>query len=971
MVSRLALTLALELFLGSRLVSAAEADAERLAFFEKKIRPVLVKHCYDCHSEKAAKTNKLKGGLLVDTKAGLLTGGDSGPGVVPGKPGESSLIAALKYESFEMPPKGKLSPEVIRDFEHWIEQGALDPRVVEATSAPLKKSIDIEAGKQFWAYKQPQVLGLPKVQATSWPSNDIDHFVLSKIEGAKLKPTADANAVVLVRRAYFDLWGLPPTPEQIDEFLTDCGDRSATAVTAAYERLVDKLLASHHFGERWGRHWLDVARYAESLTLRGFVLKDAWRYRDYVIDAVNHDMPYDQFMREQIAGDLLVESEDSLDVKRRKMTATSLLAIGNTNLEEQDKKTLVMDVIDEQLETVCKAFLAQTIGCARCHDHKFDPIPTKDYYALAGIFKNCKTLEHSNVSKWMEVPLPMTAEQEAAIKQHDDQVSEMKKEIEQLKKLMKGGDKQATKATRESKRGSVAVANLPGIVIDDTQAKKVGEWATSNFTKPYIADGYSHDANKEKGAKTLTFDPDLPKTGKYEVWLAYSGDPSRSERVPVTVFSGDGEKTIYIDQTEDPPIDELFISLGQYKFEVGGQSFVLISNEDTKGYVTADAVAFIPVEMLPSLEKNRADAALAKKDPAPMQVDPAKMQERMKKLEDDLKTVEKAGPKRETVISVVELPKIENERVHIRGNVQTLGETVPRGFLQVATYGQPELPGEKQSGRRELANWLAIRDNPLPARVMANRVWHWLFGAGLVRTTDNFGTTGEVPSHPELLDYLATRFVNEGWSVKKLVREIVLSRTYRQSSDASPEQLTADPENRLLSHMNRRRLDAECLRDAMLLVSGHLQTEAGGPSFDTTLSSDFGFSHKDARRSVYSPAFRNARLELIEVFDAADPSSVTGKRNVSTVAPQALFLMNHPFVLDESKQAAKRLLEVPNQSDEARVMTAYRRTLGRAPTTAELEIALRFIRERSSDPQSAFTALMQSLLATIDFRYVK
>jgi len=962
----------------SHQVLAAETDTERLAFFEKKIRPVLVKHCYECHSEKAAKGNKLKGGLLLDTKVGVLAGGDSGPSIVPGKPGESPLLAAMKYESFEMPPKGKLPAQVIRDFEQWIEDGAIDPRVDDTAVAAVKKTIDIEAGRQFWAYKQPQTVPLPSVTETTWSRGDVDRFVLAKLEHAKLKPTKDADPVVLVRRIYFDVWGLPPTPEQIDEFLADIAQGSPTdkskSLDAALERLVDKLLKSSHFGERWGRHWLDVARYAESLTLRGFVLKDAWRYRDFVIDAFNTEMPYDQFIREQIAGDLLIESSDSLDVKRRKMAATTFLALGNTNLEEQDKKTLVMDVVDEQLETVCKAFLAQTIGCARCHDHKFDPIPTRDYYALAGIFKNSKTLEHSNVSKWMEVPLPTTPEQEAVFQQHAEHVSEMKRELDRLKKQMKDAEKSERAKPRNNGGTSIAVADLIGVVVDDERAKKVGDWTQSDFTKPHVANGYLHDSNSGKGERTLTFDPDLPTTGKYEVRLAYSPGETRSAKVPVTVFSGDGEKTIYVDQTDDPPIDNAFISLGQYKFEVGGQSFVLISNEDTKGYVTADAVVFIPVEKLPTQNEvtTAASQLAATSTQKPTEkLDPAKMQERMKKLENELKSVEKLAPKRDTVISVVEESKIENARIHIRGNVQTLGEVVPRGFLQVATYGTPTMPSDKQSGRRELADWLASKDNPLTARVIVNRVWHWLFGAGLVRTTDNFGTTGELPSHPELLDHLAARFMNEGWSMKKLVREIVLSRTYRQSSDATPERLAADPENRLFSHANRRRLEAECLRDAVLLASGRLQLEVGGPTFDTTVASDFGFVHKDTRRSVYSPSFRNARIELIEVFDAADPSTVTGKRNVSTVAPQALFLMNHSFVIDESRNSAKRLLDVPNQSDEERLQSAYRRLLGRVPTDAEQRIALKFIRDRSSDPLSAYAMLMQALLASIDFRYVR
>lgn len=936
--------------------TASADDAKALEFFESKIRPVLVKHCYECHSGSAEKAGKLKGELRLDSKLAMRTGGESGPAVVPGKPDEGSLIGALKYDTFQMPPKQKLPESVVADFVKWVELGAIDPRV-DDTPKTTKKGIDIQAGREHWSYRPIQAAKAPTVKNEAWPSSEADRFILARIEEQHLKPSRDADRVALVRRLYFDLVGLPPTPQQIDEFLADTS-------AEAYEKLVDQLLQSPHFGERWGRHWLDVARYGESLTLRGFVIKDAWRYRDYVIEAFNNDLPYDQFVREQVAGDLLISEGDDLDTRRRKLTATSYLALGNTNLEEQDKQTLVMDVVDEQLDTIGKGLLAQTIACARCHDHKFDPIPTKDYYALAGILKNSKTLEHSNVSKWMEVPLPMPADQEAAYQKAADQIAALKDLIAAEKKLAKA-DSKATDNPPKNGRKSIAIAELVGVVVDDTQAKKVGSWTTSQHTNNYVGDGYLHDDGKDKGEKTLTFDPDIPNNGRYEVRLAYSPSAGRSNAVPVTIFSADGEKTVTVDETDIPPIDNAFVSLGQFRFEATGQSFVLVSTEGTKGVVTADAVVFIPVEELTTSTTGtkRTDSKDSSTE-NPKNGD----QKKLKELEDELKQFEKTAPKRDTAVSVVEEKNIADLRVHVRGSVKNLGDKVPRGFLQVATYGELSPMPANQSGRRELADWLTDKSNPLTSRVMVNRAWHWLFGNGLVRTTDNFGTTGEKPSHPELLDHLALEFMNDGWSVKRLVRRLVLSHTYRVSTDVEAANLTADPENRLFSRMNRRRLDAECLRDAILQMAGKLDLRSSGPTFDLSLSSDFSFQQKDVRRSIYSPAFRNAPPELFDIFDAADPSIVTGRRNVSTVAPQALFLMNHPFVIEHSKNTAERLLAGPAESEDARVLSAYRTVLGRAPTETEATIARKFLASAPND-SDRWARLIQSLFGSIEFRY--
>jgi hypothetical protein len=915
---------------------APKLDPAAVEFFEKKIRPVLTQHCAGCHSADAEKKGKLKGGLYLDSRAGVLKGGDSGPSVVPGKVAESLLLKTLKYDGdVQMPPKGKLPDAVIKDFEKWIAMGAPDPRGDTASAPRRQVGLSIEEGRKFWAYKLPLALPVPAGEA-----HPVDAIVRVKLEAKGLKPAPEADRATLIRRLYYDLVGLPPSPEEVDRFVND-------KAADSYEKLVDRLLASPQFGERWGRHWLDVARFAESVTLRGFVFKEAWRYRDYVIDSFNTGRPFDRFIVEQIAGDLL-PAPNSAD-RARNLIATTFLQLGNTNLEEQDKKQLRMDVVDEQLDVITKGFLGQTVTCARCHDHKFDPIPTKDYYALAGILRNARAMEHANVSKWIELPLPADPETEAALQKHERAVAALQQKLAAAK--AKAGPKVAS--------GALAVKDVTGIVIDDVQAKKVGEWMHSTANKTYIGDGYIHDKDEKKGEKTLTFQPDALPPGRYEVRLAYSSGSNRAPKVPVHVFSADGEKTIDVDMKKDPPIEGRFVSLGEYRFEKNGLAYVLVSNEDTRGHVTADAVVFLSLD-----KKEQGGDKPAKPQP-----------DDLKALEAELKQLTEGGPKRDYAMSVTEEKQIEDTKVHVRGNVHNLGESAPRGFLTVAIHGSPpRIPGT-QSGRVQLAEWIASPDNPLTARVMANRVWYWLIGDGIVRTVDNFGTTGELPSNPELLDHLATRFqtgadrAGMAWSVKKLVRYIVLSQTYRQSSTGAPAALMADPENRLFGRANRRRLEAECIRDTVLAVSGKLDLTRGGPTFAMSLAADYGYKSDSNRRSVYLPQFRNAIPEMLEVFDSADPSMTTGKRNSGTVAPQALFMLNHPFVLDQSKSAAARLLAEKHADDASRLTRAYRLALGREPTGGEREIAKRFLKGKPE--KDAWTALFHALFASAEFRYVQ
>ncbi len=914
-----------------------------MAFFEKSVRPLLAEHCLECHSPE----HKVKGGLRLDSRAGWEHGGDSGAAIVEGKPDESLLIKAVRYtdKDLQMPEKRKLPAAAIAVLEKWVKMGAPDPRVAGAV-AKKQTGLSVEDGRKFWSYIAPKKHAPPAVKNAAWPRGPMDHFVLAQMEAKGVSPASDAASTVLVRRLYQTLIGMPPSSEQIAAF-------------SSAEKVVDELLALPQFGENFARHWLDVARFAESSGGgRTLLFKDAWRYRDYVIESFNRDVPYDRFLREQIAGDLL--TVDSPAEKRRLLPATAFLVLGPTNYEEQDKQQLRFDVIDEQLDTIGKGILGQTIGCARCHDHKFDPISQRDYYALAGIMASTRTLENytDNVARWIDSPMPLEGEAEEKLRAHEVAVAALKVKVAAAKKL--AGTASAKVAVVGTEAGKpVAVADLPGLVVDDNDAKAIGEWTRSQYSKSYIGDGYLHDAEADKGAKTLTFTPKFPASGRYEVRLAYPAYPNRSERVPVHIFHANGEETVFVNQTQAPPIGGRFISLGRFRFEKDGAGFVLVSNEGTKGVVGADAVQFIPEAEVETLAQTTDAGEVAT----------------LKQLEAELKKLTASGPRRPVAMTVRDDETPADTHIRIRGLVAQKGALVPRGFLQVAATAQPAMPATA-SGRRELADWLASPQNPLTARVYVNRVWAWLFGTGIVRTTDNFGTTGEVPSHPELLDFLATKFVEEGWSTKKLVREIVLSRTWQLAS-ASPS--SADPDNRLFAHHPRRRLDAEQLRDTILATSGELRLEVLGPNIsgageidanDTSAQNvEYKYEFKDTRRSVYTPAFRNKRLELFEVFDFGDINATMGKRSTSNVAPQALYLLNHPFIIEQSRIAAERAL-ASSATDEERIERAFLTTLGRAPSEKERVISAAHVADKTKRVE-AWSQLYQSLFGSMDFRYLE
>ncbi len=670
---------------------------------------------------------------------------------------------------------------------------------------------------------------------------------------------------------------------------------------------------------------------------------------------------------------------DTAAERRRQLTATAFLSLGPTNYEEQDKGLLRMDIIDEQLETIGRSFMGMTIGCARCHDHKFDPVTARDYYALAGIFRSTQTLKNytDNVARWIDHPLPLDPAEEEPMREKETQLAALQSGLTAITAKIKQLQPKADPLADDK---PITPETLPGIVLDDSQAELVGPWVASTHFSSYIGAGYVHDDNTAKGTCTATFIPAIPKTGRYEVRVAFTSTPARDKQVPIHILHADGEEDLFIDQSVTPPIDGRFVSLGTYRFEKDGAGFILVSNEGTRKVVTLDAVWLLDEEVRASEEKNRAERA------SPALAEALAEQRRMEK---EIKRLKITGPIRPETMSVREDEKPEDCPIHIRGNIRNLGPKVPRGFIQAAQVPDtPAIPAD-QSGRLQFAQWITHPQNPLTSRVLVNRVWMHLFGEGLVRSVDNFGATGDLPTHPLLLDHLAHDFMADGWSLKKLIRRLVLTRAYQLASlparDTNWQAChAADPENKLLWRAHRRRLDAHALRDAMLVLSGRLDPAFLGPnvhadSVDANSGSaqnlEYDYVFTDTRRSLYAPAFRNKRLEIFEAFDYADINGPIGQRTRSTIAPQALYFLNHPFVIEQAQAAAERVLaDPPHTTPEARLTHLWLATLGRHPTPAELQRAADFTSPSASDTPERLTKnhahLIQILFASADFRFL-
>ena len=1051
--------------------AASAPNARDMEFFEAKVRPVLIEKCFSCHGDA-----KQKGGLRLDSREAILKGGDSGAAMVPGEAQKSLLIRAVHYDSdLKMPPAGKLSNENIAALTQWIQNGAAWPASEKAPTQEWSAE-----KRNFWSFQPVKKPLVPQVKNKSWARSPLDNFILAELEKRGLQPAPMADKRVLIRRATFDLIGLPPTQGEVENFLEDTSPN-------AYAKVVDRLLASPNYGERWARHWLDVARYADSLDSRGSGndgdIAQAWRYRDWVVSAFNNDMPYDQFITQQIAGDILAQEK----YDPQKVIATTLLAIGNWGNGDADKEKLQTDIADDQVDIVSRGFMGLTVACARCHDHKYDPISTKDYYGMAGIFFSTHILErmaekgsgeaiqrvaliapdelqkrgdlekkrqaaeeklkadtqnfYANYAKEM---LSQTARYLMAIYDFrrdvltaDDFAAKHNLQPHALRQWLSyvgfGDYALMTMAQRD-------VLNSPGVhgfrggedtpsllVNTNNEAHKI-----STFTIP--AHGVNVHPGPKDGAAVTWKSPmdgevtihgsladadgacgdgvawaiDLRQHGiSHEIAsgdVPNGGAQSFPEALNATLQKGDSIEILVLPKAshicDSTTIDVTIASEGatwNLAHDIVGDL-----HENGKGNPHSDSYGNAAVwsfgDMKGTLrgKKIEGDSPLSRwqktvdgprqeaqnaadefqkgfavvDNSSPFWIhnqgdEIALPQEQRDSLQaqnialEDLKKqplppFDYANAAQEGGIAGTPYEGFHDVRVHKRGSYTKLGDEVPRGFPAVLKYdATPTI--SKGSGRLELAEWIANEKHPLTARVLVNRLWQHHFGEGIVRTPSNFGFLGERPTHPQLLDYLASEFTQNGWSIKKMQREIMLSATYQQWSEAPPKTKMLDPDNRLFGHMNRQRLEAEAIRDSLLFVAGRLDLARGGPSVR-----DF----KAPRRTLYITTIRSDRAGYGPLFDAADSNSSIDRRTVSVVAPQALFLMNDPFIIEQAQALAKRVEAVPDS--KARVVELYQLLFSRAPSEAEIAIALKFL---ASPDKNSWPQYCQILLCSNEFVY--
>lgn len=782
-------------------VRAAEPTAEQIKFFEMHVRPVLVQHCYKCHSDE-----KETAGLRLDSLGAMLAGGDSGPAIVPGNPEESYLIEAINYESWEMPPAGKLGEKEINALTEWVRMGAPWPDAQPI--AAVKKERITDEDRAFWSFQPVVRPAVPELENDNWSRNAIDRFVLHKLRAEELAPADEADRMTLIRRAYFDLIGLPPTPEEVDAFLADSSDD-------AYEKMIDRLLDSPRYGEHWARYWLDLVRYAESDGFRADHYRpDAWRYRDYVVRALNEDKPYDQFVMEQLAGDEI--APDDADA----LVATGLMRLGIYEYNQRDARTQWQDMVNDVTDVAGDAFLALGMGCARCHDHKFDPILQKDYFRLQAFF--------TPMYPRNDVP----AADAQTRKEYEEQLAAWEAKT---KDLLDEIDKIKQPVLESRARGSI---NMFPEDIKAIMDKPEAEWTPLEKQLAWLI--------------------------QQQVLLAQNHLPIKGEQK----------------------------------------------------------------ERLDALTQKLAPHLRDKPQPLP-----------------SARTISDVGPEAPPTL----IPGARNP------------EPIEPGFPTVIVGPDPAqietVPTAPNStGRRTaLARWITDPANPLTARVMVNRIWQSHFGYGIVGTTSDFGTMGERPTHPELLDWLASEFVERGWSIKEMHRLMVTSATYRQAAlRPTPEVAKLkDPENRWLWRMNPRRLRAEQIRDAALAAAGVLDMTIGGPSV----------SANHPRRSIYTRAIRNTRDPLLDAFDLPGGFTSTPERNVTTTATQALLMINGEWVLTRAQALAKKLQQHPTL--EERIDAAYRLVYSRTPNSIEREAAAIFLREQAGrvapDASGAESGLVEAM----------
>jgi cytochrome c553 len=924
------------------LSAAAAASSVGEDFFETKIRPIFANVCSNCHDDKATS------GLRVLSREALLQGGHSGPAIVPNDPEKSLLIQAVRQTGeLKMPKGGKLPPEDVQNLTEWVRMGAPWPQAkpVIASGTPFKISPEQRA---FWSFQAIKMPAVPAVKNARWAKTDIDRFVLAKLEAQGISPSPEADRRTLIRRATFDLTGLPPSPEEIDAFEKD---KSANA----FAKVVDRLLASPRYGERWGRHWLDVARYAED-DVRGLDPKGrgympftgAYVYRDWVIKAFNDDLPYDKFVRYQLAGDQAGEKD-----RKTALPGTAFLGGGPWLWDQAEPVQGRADERNERIDAVSRGLLGLTVACARCHNHKYDPISQKDYYALAGVFAS---------STYKEYPLASDA-QVAVWKEKEQKYLDLEEELEEF-----------TKSEREQ---------LSDILAHQTSQYMVAAWRVTGKPKLTNIEAAEQDhVDPEMLERWVKFLAQPPKFYPYlKDWQAMISAGGKEEDEAKALADAFQDLVLRVEtaQRTIKEENEIIKAKNEVKkrprrdalpneFETDDQ-FCPGCSLELKTLPTEQASLWVDLFMmsLNSDDEKPLPGLFVFYDWGLKRRLNAEWRDYISGMEKEIDSLKKSlEPRYPFVHGLSDKPKPVNIAVNLRGNPHNLGEEVPRRFLAVLSPEQ-SLPFMEGSGRIQLAN--DIIESPIASRVFVNRVWKWHFGTGIVNTPDNFGFAGERPSNPELLEYLAARLRGNGFSLKKLQREIMLSAVYQTSADESKEAHEKDGNNRLYSHFNRQRLDAESIRDSILFVAGDLDLkEVGGPSKD--------FSSENTRRTVYCKVSRFRLNNYLQVFDFPNPGFTAEQRFSTNVPVQRLYFMNNDFVYEQAGKLAERLF--PKGGDEARIAEAYRLLYGRAPSKQEVDIGLQFLRTTpekpgnniSGEPITAWKEYARVLLSANEFEFM-
>jgi mono/diheme cytochrome c family protein len=982
----------------------SRADEGGAQFFEAKIRPLLAEHCFSCHS---ARAKKLKADLYLDSRAGALKGGESGPAIVPGSPQTSRLIEAVNYKNvdLQMPPKDKLTDAQIADLTAWVKMGAPWGQVSRASPVARVEAFDLQKRKAtHWAWQPVKVQTPPPVRETTWPRNPIDQFILAKLEAAGVQHAPPADPRTLLRRLYFDLIGLAPSPEELDAFLHDSSPD-------AYEKVVDRLLASPRFGERWGRHWLDLVRYSETMGHEfDYAISNAWRYRDYVIRAFNQDVPYNQFVTEHVAGDLLKNPRRAPDGTNQSVIGTGFWFLGEGTHSPVDLRQWQADTFDNRIDVFGKTFLGLTVACARCHDHKFDAISTADYYSMYGYLKGLRYTQTAINDR--AIASSVSGLQEVKDKLRRTIADDLLTHLEEPTSLPALAQPDHVAATTEI---DLAPPHLPGWRTDGAAftITQPGDFLVGDDQHPIaslLTTTVAHSALISRKLEGALRSPTFTLDKRY-LHVRAAGDAVRMNLVVDNFviirdpIYGSLKQTIKHDKPAWLTIDlKMWQGHQAYlEFEDHSVPDPSMTSAPTNGWLVLERAILSDQAHPPAAQKPGERAPLLRstveqwRDADPI-TDPAQQRALAATLEQltptptttsllrDYRTLEKSIPAPVYALAASD-GQAPDEHIFIRGNPKTLGPITPRRLLEAlstsAGLRTHDSALRTRNSRLTLAAQLTDPANPLTARVMANRVWHHLFGRGIVPSVDNFGALGEKPSHPELLDYLATDFVQHNWSIKHLIRTIVLTSTYQQSSTQDSSGLSASKaalstqDSSLFARQSTRRLEAEIIRDHLLDVAGQLDLTMGGPSVKIHLTPFMegrgrpgvsGPLDGAGRRSIYVEIRRNFLSPMLLAFDTPAPFNTMGRRTISNVPAQALILMNDPFVHHEADLWAQRILADNSlTTQEARITRMYLTAFSRPPTPQELSTVEHFLDQQRQDP---WPNLAHALINTKEFIYI-